>query len=428
MEVRDPVHGSINVSEHIRPVLQNPFFQRLRNIKQLGFSEYVFPGASHTRYLHSIGVMSIAEKVFDKIFYPHRNKNEFIRLKESLKLACLLHDIGHAPLSHTTEFAMPNVSSLNLPPRFINSHERQADHEDYTVKTIIDSSLTESFKNSALLGVSPEAVAELVLGRTSDSNYFIIEGIDYFPLLHQLVSSEMDCDRMDYLLRDSYFCGVSYGHYDLDWLIDNLTLSLDQGQAFLGISERAVSTFDDFLLSRFHMFIMVYFHYRPVCLEQMLLRYLEETNHEYRIPGDIESYREHDDYFLMKVLKSSSNEWAQRIVQNNIVPKLFESYGHNSDDIYQNLKYYLDSENIDYLHCPSIGRLSKYYSDRQNKSGTFPMKVVHQYGSKQSSNIEDVTDLFNKYSHSHTVSRIYCAIDQVSPSQKREISAIIKGK
>ncbi len=78
---------------------------------------------------------------------------------------------------------------------------------------------------------------------------------------------------MDYLLRDSYFCGVSYGKFDLDWIIDNLRCAIVDGKAYLGITERAVSTFDDFLLCRFHMFLMVYFHYKAVCLEKMLGRY-----------------------------------------------------------------------------------------------------------------------------------------------------------
>src|SRR5690606_30785311 len=119
-----------------------------------------------------------------------------------------------------------------------------------------------------------------------------------FPLLHQMISGEMDCDRMDYLLRDSYYCGVSYGQYDLDWIIENLEIANINQNACLAISERALTTFDDFLLSRFHMFIMVYFHYRAVCLEKMMYRYFEEANNEYQIPASIHEYIIHDDHFL----------------------------------------------------------------------------------------------------------------------------------
>ena len=149
MEVRDPLHGSVAISPEEVHVLTAPFFQRLRNIKQLGFSEYSFPGATHTRYLHSIGVMAIATKAFDQIFCSKLGKMEFQRLRETLRMAALLHDIGHAPLSHSTESVMPPLSEVALPARFsfiqgTNPH-RQATHEDYTVKAIVDSSFTPSF-------------------------------------------------------------------------------------------------------------------------------------------------------------------------------------------------------------------------------------------------------------------------------------------
>lgn len=135
---------------------------------------------------------------------------------------------------------MPMVSELKLPKRFLDLKvDRQASHEDYTIKSITDSSFTESFRGvKTAFGIDPNAIAELVVGETTDPSYFTVNGVNYFPLLHQLVSSEMDCDRMDYLLRDSYFCGVSYGKFDLDWIIDNLKICNIDDVAFLGISER----------------------------------------------------------------------------------------------------------------------------------------------------------------------------------------------
>ena len=247
MEIRDPVHGSIAIHDEEIPILEHAFFQRLRSIKQLGFAEYIFPGATHTRYLHSIGVMYVSAQAFSKIFQNKITGVDFYRLQETLRLACLLHDIGHAPLSHSTESVMPKVSELKLPAGFvIGNDDRQATHEDYTLKSIVDSSFTESFKKVNLkYGVKPNAVAELILGKNLEPDYFTIGNINYFPLLHQLVSSEIDCDRMDYLLRDSYFCGVSYGKHDLDWVIENLESYPINGKAFLGISEKAISTFDN---------------------------------------------------------------------------------------------------------------------------------------------------------------------------------------
>ena len=411
MEVRDPVHGSIAIYDEEVPLLIAPFFQRLRNIKQLGFSEYSFPGATHTRYLHSIGVMTIATKAFDKIFYPHLGRASFQKLRETLRLATLLHDIGHAPLSHSSESVMPPLSSLSLPQRFVNKTllDRQATHEDYAIKIITDSSFTDSFSSTIkVFAIDPNCIAELIIGETNDPKYFTIKGINYFPLLHQLVSSEMDCDRMDYLLRDSYFCGVSYGQYDIDWIIDNLDSCLIDKTAYLGLNERAIPTFNDFLLGRFHMFLMVYFHYRAVCLEKLLANYFKTAGNEYAIPGNIEEYLYHDDDHLKKVLKNSSNIWAKEIVHNNIPKKIFESFGPSQLRVLVELENYLTDSKINFLKCSSESRLSKYYESGKEHT-KFPMKVIRSFHGTQKLmyfNINDATDLFDKFSHAHSVNRI----------------------
>ncbi len=431
MEVRDPVHGSIKVLNEEIAILEAPFFQRLRSIKQLGFTENIFPGATHTRYLHSIGVMDVVTKVFNQIFKDELDNLEVKRLRETVRLAGLLHDIGHAPLSHTTEFVMPNVSELKLPSNFVPPNDRQATHEDYTIKSIVDSSFTDSFSGiTALVGVAPDQIAELIIGETHNPEYFTYKGINYFPLMHQLVSSEMDCDRMDYLLRDSYFCGVSYGKFDLDWIIDNLGVGIEDNKAYLGISERAVSTFDDFLLSRFHMFLMVYFHYKSVCSEKMLERYFTSAPHEYQIPANIEEYLKHDDHFLMKVLRNSENEWAKRIVRNSIPTKILEIFGHEKDQQLLDLEKYLELEKIDFIKCQSSGRLSKYYSGRNDQSNKYPLKVIRENGIINEHvlirNINEATDLFEKFSHSHTVSRIHCDFADLSDKQQKMITQIVK--
>ena len=191
--------------------------------------------------------------------------------------------------------------------------------------------------------VEKKYIADLITGQKKDTDYFTIDGINYFPILHQLVSSELDCDRMDYLLRDSYFCGVSYGSYDLDWMLDNLEVCLENNLAYLGINERAVVTFDDFLLSRYHMFIMVYFHYRAVGLEQLLYKYFASSPHEYKIPASIEEYIEHDDHFLMKVLKKSKNKYAEAIIKNQVPPKIFESFNEKQEKKLSTIQSYLEN-------------------------------------------------------------------------------------
>ena len=429
VEIRDPVHGSIPIASEEVAVLKAPFFQRLRNIKQLGFSEYSFPGATHTRYLHSIGVMAVATKSFDQIFSSRLDSPSFKRLRATLRMATLLHDIGHAPLSHSTESAMPTVSALSLPTRFGGSHQkRQANHEDYAVKAITDSPLSKSFKAiTQKFSVDPNCIAELIIGETVDEDYFTIEGINYFPILHQMVSGEMDCDRMDYLLRDSYFCGVSYGQFDIDWIIDNLDCCVIDDVAYLGLNERAIPTFDDFLLGRFHMFLMIYFHYRAVCLEKLLGLYFESCQQEYTIPADIEEYLHYDDYHLKEVLRSSQNIWAQRVIQNDIPQKIFESFGSTQLQTLEELEGYFKGSRIDFIRCSSTGRLSKYYESGQEQV-KFPMKAIRLFYGHHSPhyfNINDATDLYSKFSKTHSVNRIHCDVEALSPNHQKAINSII---
>jgi HD superfamily phosphohydrolase len=432
MEIRDPVHGSIHILTEEIPIIRDDFFQRLRNIKQLGFAEYVFPGATHSRFIHSIGVMNIASHAFDRLFKGRLEDKNIQRLKETFKLACLLHDVGHAPLSHSTETVMPQLSQLQIPKDFLSKKDqltdRQATHEDYTIKSIVDSSFAGSFSLvEKKFGLERKYIADLITGITTDPSYFTVEGINYFPMLHQLVSSELDCDRMDYLLRDSYFCGVSYGSYDLDWLLDNLETCIENNTAYLGINERAVVTFDDFLLSRYHMFIQVYFHYRAVCLEQLLYKYFKTSPTEYIIPASIEEYIEHDDQFLMKVLRKSKNKYAEAVVRNQVPQKIFESFNEKQELKLSVVQDFLAKENIEFIRSSSSGRLSKYYVDETNP-GKYPMKVVRKlFGSDQkiTFGINEATDLFTKFSKAHAVNRLHCDYETLTPAQQKRILELI---
>ncbi|OFZ25730.1 MAG: hypothetical protein A2381_03160 [Bdellovibrionales bacterium RIFOXYB1_FULL_37_110] len=432
MEIRDPVHGSINILDEEIPIIEHNLFQRLRNIKQLGFCEYPFPGATHTRFTHSIGVMHIGTMAFNSVFNSQLEEQKIKTLKETFRLACLLHDIGHAPLSHTTEIVMPALSELMIPIRYLSTndqkHDRQARHEDYTIKAIADSSFSDAFYLvEKKFGIERKFIVDLITGTTAEPSYFTYKGINYFPILHQLISSELDCDRMDYLLRDSYFCGVSYGNFDLDWLINNLEICLVGTEAYLGLSERAVVTFDDFLLSRYHMFLMVYFHYKAVCLEQLLVKYFLNSPDEYRLPADIEEYFEHDDYYLMKTLRKSKSEYANNLVKNKIPPKIFESFNDEQLLKLEVIQKYLDDNNIDYIRCSSSKRISKYIALNEAPS-KYTIKVVrtlHETQQRSFSHINEATDLFSKFEKSHAVNRLHLDISLLKASHKNQIIELI---
>jgi len=440
MEIRDPVHGPIHILEEEIAVITHPFFQRLRNIKQLGLSEYVFPGATHTRFLHSLGVMKVGEKTFDSLFKDYDKNQDLMRIRETFKMSCLLHDVGHAPLSHATESVMPKLHELKIDKKFLLPHDRtdrQASHEDYTIKAIIDSSFSSAFAGlEKKYGIEKGAIADLISGHNRGDSYFKVGKTNFFPLLSQLVSGELDCDRMDYLLRDSYFCGVSYGQYDLDWLLDNMHICVEDHEAFLGISERAVVTFDDFLLSRYHMFIMVYFHYRSVCLEKILLKYFKTSPGEYQIPPDIEEYIEHDDHYLLKVLRNSKSPYARSVINNKIPEKIYESFNTSQLKTLEEIQKYLDKNKIDYFRCSSAGRLSKYYVDKNNQEihHAPPIRVIRTISELSKSKkllkpktslINKSTDLFQKFSKAHAVDRIHCNLNDLSAKDIEEVNLIL---
>jgi hypothetical protein len=179
------------------------------------------------------------------------------------------------------------------------------------------------------------------------------------------------------------------------------------------------------------MFMMVYFHYRAVCLEQILMRYFDSAQNEYSIPADIEAYLDHDDPYLYKVLKNSTNIWAKRIVTNNIPKKILETFGVANLSQIHLLESYLKAENIDYIKCSSSGRLSKYYSANSPQEH-YPMKVIRESSLTKNyhtmKNIQDATDLFQKFSESHAVNRIHCDYDDLSTNQQKQVLEILQGQ
>ena len=255
MEIRDPIHGTILLSDAEHAVISSSFYQRLRSIKQLGFSEFSFPGATHNRYLHSLGVFHLAGLVFDNLFakYDFGKPGKKDLWRQVVKLAALLHDVGHGPLSHTTEEVMPPLADLNV-KAYKNLRDdfdfdsesiifdRKANHEDYSIKIITDSPLSEILsKNFA--DFSPLHVACLIdktLQHPDD--FFVDKDVDFRTILSQIVSSELDVDRMDYLERDAYFCGTSYGKVDLSWLIANILIHIENNNACLGLNRKALYT------------------------------------------------------------------------------------------------------------------------------------------------------------------------------------------
>lgn len=427
MEIRDPVHGTISINGPETKVLDTPEYQRLRSIKQLGFAEFSFPGATHNRYLHSIGVSNLAGLAFDSIFRNNAFAKTTTRqnLRQCLKLAALLHDVGHGPLSHTTEEVMPALSDLKiaayqnrLQAQSLIEPNLRANHEDYTIKFVTDSSLAQTLREQ-FPDFSPLHVACLIdKSLVAPDDFFVDQGVDFRPILSQLVSSELDVDRLDYLERDSYFCGTNYGKVDLHWILSNMVAQPMNGKMYLGLNRRALYTFDDFLISRHHMHLMVYFHHKSIIYEEMLNRYLTSEDCTFQLPADIKEYTKYTDYRLFEHLAESDNKWAQQISQRQPFKVLIELHNTEESPRALNIEAALKAEGIEVIMASSKARLSKYHSGNPIDR-VAPIYVVDQYDRwDKPSPIDESTEIFHRYEGARIIDRLYVAPADFERSQK----------
>lgn len=325
LKICDPLYDYIYFDEGESQLIQHPLFQRLRSIRQMGFSGEAFPSGTHSRFAHSLGVCHLAGRAFDSIFEKNpdwlseKKKQAF---RSSVRMAALLHDIGHGPLSHSSEPLFPPLKSLGLEKFLKAKPGRPARHEDYSLKFILEKeALSPVIEKS---GQNPRALATLLHPEFSGGEDFFKEGgLDFLPLLSQIISSDFDVDRMDYLHRDSLFCGVRYGLIDSPWLLDHFDVHVVEGQVFLAIRKEALYTLESLILGRQHMRMIVYFHYKSVIYNEMLKNYAKETS--WKLPSEISEYLHWvDSYFLEKQIKSSDNIWARRIREQRPFLRLYE--------------------------------------------------------------------------------------------------------
>lgn len=427
MEIRDPIHGTLDFNKSEIKVIDTPAFQRLRMIKQLGFSEFSFPGASHSRYIHSLGVSYLAGVAFDFIFKDFKFSSEDKRknYRQVLRLGALLHDIGHGPLSHTSEEVMPQLNELNVSAykNKVNAiTERKADHEDYTIKFIMDSHLNEEL-TKAFPDFDPYHVACLIDKQLPDQNdFFTDQDLNFRTILSQLVSSEVDVDRMDYLPRDAYYCGTSYGKVELNWLLANFRYHIVDNNVHLALDRRAIYTFDDFLLSRHHMYLMVYFHHKSIIYEEMLFRYLTSEDCEFKLPGNIEKYVGYTDFSLYENMAKSKNPWAKRITDRRSFKVLFENHVTDSSPRTDKLNKILNDAGIETITASSKTRLSKYHGVINEKMEA-DIYVVDPYDPHgKPITIDACTEIFQKYEGARTIERLY-----VSP-ENMEMARVLLNK
>ncbi len=418
MEVRDVIHGAIRLSPAETAVVDNPFVQRLRNIKQTGFSHLPFPGATHSRYSHCLGVMYLAGVAFDSVFRDWVFKDEGKRhqFREVVRMAAMCHDIGHAPYSHSTEFAMPSISALGL-TWYDDSVDigQRATHEDYTIAILERTSICELIDRN--FPFTSKHVASLISTDIGgDDDFWLDGGLDYRRVLSQLISSELDVDRLDYLVRDSYYSGARYGMVDVPWLVSSLTaISLD-GVVTLGLDRAAIYAFDDFMIARHHMFLMVYFHHKSVIYEELLKRFVTSPDTDFRLPGDLDEYLTVDDPWMEYHLRQSDNEWAKRFVQRDTYRRILERHGDPGQIDLSKEAELLDDAGIDVIQSRSTGKLSRYNVFGQKREKAASIQVIERVGGhpvEAVQTLSQATQVFQRYADARRIERLYVAPEDV---------------
>jgi len=235
---RDPIHNFIQASPIEVEIINTPIFQKLHNIKQLSLGYYVYHGAEHSRFGHMLGAMHLAGLAFDSLKRNSEKLGESFDAddtdKKTIRIAALLHDVGHAPFSHSLENILGDK------------------HEKYSV-VLVENYFADLIKKA---NVEVETVKNLILGDPYPGKHY----------LSKIVSGQLDVDRLDYLLRDSYYAGVSYGKFDLSRIIDQLCVV---NKEFV-VLEGGYESVEQLVFARYQMYQQVYFHKTKRAFELML--------------------------------------------------------------------------------------------------------------------------------------------------------------
>ena len=269
--VRDPVHGYIGMTDIEKQVIDTLPLQRLRGIKQLSVTHITYPGADHSRFSHALGAMHLAGQIAENL---RRSTSVTDDEWQMVRLAGLLHDIGHGPFSHSYEEILVKYRGLN--------------HEQMGREVLEKSELADVLK---ACGFEPSEISELTFGKPRREKRY----------LHQVIASQVDADKMDFLLRDSYFTGVEYGHIDVSRLIQAMEVIENE----IAIDLKALYALEAFMIARYEMFLAVYYHHSVRAGAVMLNKAMDYAHELLGLTNfrDVDEFLRLDDSYLTTHLR-----------------------------------------------------------------------------------------------------------------------------
>ena len=350
-EVRDALHNFVDFDDDERKIIESPPFQRLRGVHQLALTYEVYPGATHKRFEHSLGVMHLAGRVYDVITrddkisdavretIPAPTQNDYGYWRTVVRMAALCHDMGHLPFSHAAEEAL-------LPPGF--------NHERITWEIVHCDAMKEIFE-SIIPAPQPVHVGKLAVGpREAERLNLDISFSDWEAILAEvIVGDAFGVDRMDYLLRDSVHTGVQYGRFDHERLINTLRVipeprreeqETDESTTppVLGCERGGLHSAEQLVLARYFMFSQVYHHPTRLAYNEHLKDFLKAWLPDGVFPTDVEGHLGRDDADVLVAIKAAAadkelpgHEPAKRIIFRNHFKKAYEKRADpkDSDDL-----------------------------------------------------------------------------------------------
>jgi HD superfamily phosphohydrolase len=390
--IKDPIFGYINISYDEKKIIDTEPVQRLRRIRQLAGSEYVYPAGVHTRFEHSLGTMYLAEELTNSL----AQKVEIDPIEKGMvKIASLLHDIGHGPFSHIFE-------ALSI-------RHLEKTHEDFTTWIIKNSELSDVLNN---LGLNSDKIAKLAVGKLGQKNRWFLD---------QIIVSAVDVDKCDYCIRDSYHTGGDFDSIDIFRLIYTMDILNEN----LAVNLNSISTLETFLIARLELFKTIYFHKASRAVQIMLETAMEKANEELSFMkfDSVEEYIKLDDYTMWSMLDQckASREIINRLKRRELLKVSYERISFAKDEAFSTIvtkdkvrqqiaeeiadKAGVDKDKV-YIDVPTLPSVP-YHHSISLEPMEIPIFQVTRHGEKVQRNLSEVSNIVEVMKGFLNIIRVY---------------------